>query len=68
MHTRNRWQGHIKANDLAGLKAAVEAMGDRQLGFYANAFKAHAPEAHRIVLEEIERRAVLAYIEEGLGG
>lgn len=62
-----RWHGQIKADDIPALKGAVERMTAPQLSFYANAFKAFAPEAHQVVLSEIERRCVLAYVEEGLG-
>jgi hypothetical protein len=68
-YTIPRWNGHVKADDIPELKKAVELMADRQLSFYATAFKAFAPpEARQVVLDEISRRCVLAYVEEGLGG
>ena len=60
--TNNRWNGHVNANDIPALKKAVEQMADRQLSFYANAFKIFAPPAHKVVLDEIERRCVMAYV------
>ena len=63
-----RWNG--QANVATDFRAnALPNMSDRQLTFFANAFKASGDAyTHKLVLEEIERRCVLAYVEEGLGG
>jgi hypothetical protein len=63
-----RWSGVLDILDLNPLKAALPFMSDKQLQFYANVCKVHAPDAHKLVLEECSRRVALAYVEEGLGG
>jgi hypothetical protein len=75
-----RWHGQVNVENIEAFKAALQSMSSAQLSFYANALKlalgapneatrlAVFAEAHKLVLEEIARRVVLAYVEEGLGG
>jgi hypothetical protein len=64
-----RWHDKANADNIPEFKSALLQMSPPQLSFYANALKAAARhEAHKLVLEEISRRVVLAYVEEGLGG
>ena len=67
-----RYAGSVNASDIPALKRAVEQMSDRQLEFFAVAFKAAAPtESRAVVLSEIARRCIMAYVSvestKGLG-
>jgi hypothetical protein len=58
----------VCAPDIFTLRRVVEEMSDEQLSFLANAFKRSGQtEPHAIVIGEIERRCVMAYVSEGLG-
>jgi hypothetical protein len=62
-----RWSGTLNILNLEELEKVLPAMSDKQLSFYANVCKVHAPDAHKLVLEECSRRVVLAHVSEGLG-
>jgi hypothetical protein len=66
MKRETRWTGQANV-DSPEFAAALPYMSRKQLTFYANALKIVHPDAHKRVLSEIERRVVLAYIEERLG-
>jgi hypothetical protein len=66
MTQETRWTGQANV-DSPEFAAALPHMSRKQLTFYANALKIIHPDAHKHVLNEIDRRVVLAYIEEGLG-
>jgi hypothetical protein len=54
----SRWNGVLDILDLDAVKSALPAMSDKQLQFYAKVCKVHAPDAHKLVLEECARRVV----------
>jgi hypothetical protein len=58
-----RWKGRVDASNVAALKDAVAEMSDRQLELYANAMKAVGAPAHAVILAEIVRRCIDAYVK-----